>query len=293
METHESSCSADVNKNKKEGVEMKRIVSRIGIIIALALLVSTAAYAELMPSGTYDQTQKVTVTFLGQSAFKLTSGTKTIFIDPWITGNPVCPITVADITAADLILVTHDHFDHVGDTIDIAKKTGAIVVAVYETAGKLMANGLPPENILFGGFGRDIGGPIDINGITVIMTPAVHSSESGVPVGYIIKFPGAATIYHAGDTAIFSDMQLWGRLYPIDLALLPIGGGFTMDALQAAQSLRLLTPAKAIPMHFGTFPMLAPNADEFVKLAYKIAPGLGVTVLKPGDSYVLTPSYVH
>jgi len=271
---------------------MKRLMQLFGAIVVTAMLLVPAANAELsqaaLSADMSGQTQKVTVTFLGQSAFKLTSGTKTIFIDPWITGNPVCPITVADITAADLILVTHDHFDHMGDTIAIARKTGAIVVAVYETAAKLVANGLPPENVLYGGFGRDIGGPIDINGITLIMTPAVHSSESGVPVGYIVKFPGGGTVYHAGDTAIFSDMQLWGRLYPIDLALLPIGGGFTMDAMQAAHSLRLLTPVKAIPMHYGTFPMLAPNADEFVMLAHRIAPGVGVIVLNPGESYVLT-----
>lgn len=286
-----------MEKNKKEEVEMKRMVSRLGIIITLVLLVSTAAYAELgsvmLPYGVSEQTNKVTVTFLGQSAFKLSAGTKTIFIDPWITGNPVCPIKVEDITEADLILVTHDHFDHLGDTIAISKATGAKVVVVYETAAKLIAGGLPPDHILFDGYGRDIGGPIDIDGLTLIMTPAVHSSESGVPVGYIIKFAGGATIYHAGDTAIFSDMQLWGRLYPIDLALLPIGGGFTMDAMQAAQSLRLLKPTKAIPMHYGTFPMLAPNADEFVRLANEIAPGVGVTVLEPGESYALRPDCVQ
>jgi L-ascorbate metabolism protein UlaG (beta-lactamase superfamily) len=274
---------------------MKRILSRFWIPIALILHVSTAAYAEhgpaIPPSGVSDQTHKVIVTFLGQSAFKLTSGTKTIFIDPWITGNPVCPITVGDITAADLILVTHDHFDHVGDTIALSKKTGATVVAEYETAAKFMANGLPPENILNGGYGMGIGGAFDINGITLIMTPAVHSSDSGVAVSYIIKFPGGATIYHAGDTAIFSDMQLWGRLYPIDLALLPIGGGFTMDALQASESLKLLGADRAIPMHFGTFPMLAPNADQFVTLAKRAAPEVDVTVLKPGESVILMPGY--
>jgi L-ascorbate metabolism protein UlaG (beta-lactamase superfamily) len=88
------------------------------------------------------------------------------------------------------------------------------------------------------------------------MTPAVHSSDSGVATGHIIKFPGGATIYHAGDTAIFSDMQIYGTLYPMDMALLPIGGEFTMDAVQAAESLRLLKPANAIPMHYATFPML-------------------------------------
>ncbi len=243
----------------------------------------------LLISAAYAGTGDVTITFWGESAFKLESGGKTILIDPWITGNPVCPVKVEDITAADLILVTHDHFDHVGDTIDIAKRTGATVVAVYETALKLQNNGLPPQNVLFGGFGRDIGGPIDINGISLVMTPAVHSSESGVPVGYIIKFPGGATVYHAGDTAIFGDMLIYGTLYPIDMALLPIGGAFTMDAVQAAESLKLLRPRKAIPMHYGTFPMLAPNADQFVTLAKKMAPGVGVTVLQPGEKYILQP----
>src|SRR5574337_1179892 len=138
---------------------MKRLLSMFGTITVLVtLLLSVTAYA-----GTGD----VTITFWGQSAFKLESGGKTILIDPWITGNPVCPIKVTDITAADLILVTHDHFDHVGDTIAIAKQTGATVVAVYETALKLQANGLPPANVLYGGYGRDIGGAIDINGISL------------------------------------------------------------------------------------------------------------------------------
>ena len=276
---------------------MKKVLSVFATIAVLTMFLFSTAYA-----GTGD----VTVTFWGQSAFKLESGGKTILIDPWITENPAAQgvVTVDDITKADLILITHDHFDHIGDTHDqegktihaadtiaIAKKTGAQVVAVFETAGRLLGDGLPPQNILFGGFGKDIGGPTDINGISLVMTPAVHSSQSGVPVGYIIKFPGGATIYHAGDTAIFGDMLLWGTLYPIDLALLPIGGNFTMDASQAAKSLRLLTPRKAIPMHYGTFPgILAPDADEFVTLAKKIAPGVGVIVLKPGEKYILQPT---
>ena len=276
---------------------MKKVLSVFATIAVLTMFLFSTAYA-----GTGD----VTVTFLGQSAFKLESGGKTILIDPWITENPAAQgvVTVDDITKADLILITHDHFDHIGDTHDavgniihaadtiaIARNTGAQVVAVFETAGRLLGDGLPPQNILFGGFGKDIGGPTDINGISLVMTPAVHSSQSGVSVGYIIKFPGGATIYHACDTAIFGDMLLWGTLYPIDLALLPIGGNFTMDASQAAKSLRLLTPRKAIPMHYGTFPgILAPDADEFVTLAKKIAPGVGVIVLKPGEKYILQPT---
>jgi len=261
---------------------MKRLFSMFGaVLVFVTVFLSVTAYA-----GAGD----VTITFWGQSAFKLQSGGKTVLIDPWLApGNPVCPVTADDIAEADLILVTHDHFDHVGDTIAIAKKTGATVVAVYETAAKLINDGLPPANVLYGGYGRDIGGAIDWNGISIVMTPAVHSSNSGVPVGYIIKFPGGATVYHAGDTAIFGDMLLYGTLYPIDMVLLPIGGGFTMDALQAAQSLKLLRPGKAIPMHYGTFPMLAPSADQFVSLAARLAPSVGVIVLKPGEQYVLEP----
>jgi L-ascorbate metabolism protein UlaG (beta-lactamase superfamily) len=265
----------------------------------LSVLVAMAVITMFLFSAAFAGTGDVTITFWGQSAFKLESGGMTVLIDPWITENPLSPVKVADITKADLILITHDHFDHIGDTaagghaadtIAIARNTGAQVVAVFETAARLLGDGLSPQNILFGGFGKDIGGPTDFNGITLYMTPAVHSSNSGVSVGYIIKFPGGATIYHAGDTAIFADMLTWGSLYPIDLALLPIGGSFTMDASQAAKSLRLLTPKKAIPMHYGTFPgILAPNADEFVTLARRTAPGVGVIALKPGEKYILQP----
>ena len=281
---------------------MRKVISMLATMAVLTMFLFSAAYA-----GTGD----VTITFWGQSAFKLESGGKTILVDPWITENWVCPIKRENITKADLILITHDHFDHVGDThdavgniihaadtIEIAKQTGAIVVAEYETAQRLIAEGLPPQNVLFDGFGRGIGGPIEVkdaNGntfVTLFMTPAVHSSDSGVSVGHIIKFPGGSTIYHAGDTAIYSDMQIYGTLYPMDMALLPIGGGFTMDGVQAAESLRLLKPSKAIPMHYGTFPMLAPNADEFVAQAKKVAPEVGIVVLQPGGSYILQPKTV-
>ncbi len=291
---------------------MKKVILMLATIAVLLMLLCVAAYA-----GAGD----VTVTFWGQSAFKLESGGKTILIDPWITENTACNINntcaikvkVEDIPKADLIFISHDHFDHVGDTHDaagntihaadtiaIAKNTGAIVVAEYETAQRLMAEGLPPQNVLYGGYGKPIGGPIDVkdvNGntiVTVVSTPAVHSSDSGVSVGWIIKFPGGATVYHAGDTAIFGDMLIYGSLYPIDLALLPVGGYGTMDALQAAKSLKLLTPRKVIPMHYGTFQgILAPNPDEFVALAKKIAPGVGVIVLNPLDKYILQPTCLY
>lgn len=273
---------------------MKRLVPIFGMIVVLTMLLSAAAPAPpgpetLLPPAPKPKVETpVTITWLGHAAFKLESGEKTVFIDPWITDNPTCPIEVEDIAVAHLILVTHDHFDHVGDTIAIAKATGATVVAIPETAARLQADGLPAGNVLYG-VGRNIGGAIEIDGITLIMTEAFHSSETGSPAGYIIKFPGGATIYHAGDTGIFANMQVYGDLYPMHIALLPIGSVFTMDAEQAAESLRLLKPAIAIPMHFGTFPILAPNADEFVELAKKVAPEVEVIVLEPGQSYTLKP----
>jgi len=276
---------------------MKRLMPIFGVIFVLMMFVSAANFAgaagppgaqTLLPPGPKPKVETpVTITWLGHAAFKVESGGKTVLIDPWISGNPQCPIKVKDIAGANLILVTHDHFDHVGDTITIAKATGATVVAMVETAAKLQAGGLAKENVLYGGFGRNIGGAIEVDGITVIMTEAFHSSGTGTPAGYIIQFPGGATIYHAGDTGIFANMQLYGCLYPLHIALLPIGSVFTMDAKQAAGSLQLLKPAVAIPMHFATFPILAPSADAFVGLAKKAAPEVKVIVLKPGQSYTL------
>jgi L-ascorbate metabolism protein UlaG (beta-lactamase superfamily) len=279
---------------------MKRLISVFAAMAVVTMFLFSAAYA-----GTGD----VTVTYWGQSAFKLETNGKTILIDPWITNNPLAAqagVTVDSIPSADYIFISHDHFDHVGDTYDssgnpikagdtiaLAKKTGAIVVAEYETAQRLMAEGLPPQNVLFGGYGKPLGGPVDLplgtDIMTVISTPAVHSSDSGVSVGWILKFPGGVTVYHAGDTAIFSDMLLYGSLYPIELALLPVGGYGTMDGFQAAKSLMLLTPRKAIPMHYGTFPMLAPDPSQFVSLARIFAPKVGVTVLQPASSLTIHP----
>lgn len=281
---------------------MKRLITICGTVVVLAMLLVAANYAgpaggpgsqgsqTLLPSAPKPKVATlVTITWLGHAAFKLESGGKTILIDPWIKGNPSCPTKVEDITRADLILVTHDHFDHVGDTIALATATGATVVAQFEVAAKLQADGLPKENVLYGGYGRNIGGAIQIDGVTLIMTEAVHSSATGSPAGYIIQLPGGAAIYHAGDTGIFANMQVYRCLYPMHVALLPLGGVFTMDAQEAAASLRLLRPNVAIPMHFGTFPILAQNADDFVQLAKKAAPVVKVVALKPGQSFTLKP----
>ncbi len=149
------------------------------------------------------------------------------------------------------------------------------------TAEKLAAQGVPHEQII-NGIGFNIGGSVTVKGVTITMTQAFHSSESGVAVGYLLTFPDGYTVYHAGDTGIFSCMELWGQLYAIDLALLPIGGVFTMDPRQAAMACRLLNCACVAPMHWGTFPVLEQSTKEFERLLKQEEPDCEVLHLEPG-----------
>ena len=232
---------------------------------------------------------KTSIKWLSHAGFSITSsGGRTIIIDPWITDNPLCPVKMDDIQAADIVLVTHDHFDHTGNAADIVKKTGATLVAAPETAGKFQAQlGVAAESVLFGGYGMNIGGSAEVKGITITMTQAFHSSETASPSGYVVKLEDGTTIYHAGDTGIFASMGLLGELYKIDVALLPIGSVFTMGPYQAAKALKLLNPKLAIPMHYRTFPILEQDASRFVGLAKKEAPSVKVVVLEPGQEHVV------
>lgn len=204
-----------------------------------------------------------TLTWHGHSAFAITTNGKTILVDPWFDGNPSAKAAAENIEA-DLVLVTHDHGDHVGQALDICKRTGASLGCIVELAAKLKAQGLPDSQVL-NGIGFNIGGTVTHQGISVTMTQAHHSCESGVPVGFIIRLEDGYTVYHAGDTGVFSSMALWGKLYKIDLALLPIGGVFTMDPAQAALAAMMLRCKKVLPMHWGTFPALEQNVDAFRK----------------------------
>lgn len=228
---------------------------------------------------------KTIIQWLGHAGFRITSPAgKIILMDPWIEGNPTAAMGLEEIDRADLILITHDHFDHLGQAADICKKTGALTIANVETAQRMQNElGVPSEKVIFGGFGMNIGGSAKVEGITVIMTQAFHSSASGTPVGYILRMENGTTIYHAGDTGIFDTMSILGKLYPIDVAMLPIGSVFTMDPVQAAYAVSLLRPKNVIPMHFGTFPILEPNADAFLAETARRAPDTKVLVLKPGE----------
>lgn len=222
-----------------------------------------------------------TITWHGHANFQITAGDVSVIIDPFFEGNAFATVEPTSIEQLDCILVTHDHGDHVGHAVELAKRTGAMVGAVVGTAEKLAAQGVPQEQII-NGIGFNIGGSVTVKGVTVTMTQAFHSSESGVPVGYILTFPDGYTVYHAGDTGIFSSMELWGQLYSIDLALLPIGGVFTMDPRQGAMACRLLNCACVAPMHWGTFPVLEQSTQEFERLLKQEAPDCEVLHLEPG-----------
>lgn len=215
--------------------------------------------------------------WLGHAAFELELMGKRILIDPWIS-NPNSPITLGEIDRVDFILVTHDHSDHLGETAQIASKTNATVVAIFELATYLAEREGVKNTV-----GMNIGGSAKLtNEIEVYMTPAIHSSTHGSPAGFVIKSP-EATIYHAGDTGIFGDMELIGRLYKPDIALLPIGGFFTMSPREAAYAAALINPRAVVPMHYNTFPQIRQDPEEFRNLVESLAPHIRVYVMKPGD----------
>jgi L-ascorbate metabolism protein UlaG (beta-lactamase superfamily) len=212
---------------------------------------------------------------------------KIVYIDPWVDGNPSCPVSLNDITHGDIVLVTHDHFDHVGQTVEIIRATGATLVAMVETTEALKAAGMPAERALFGGIGMNIGGQVVIDGIKMTMTQAFHSSAHGNPTGFVIELEDGRTIYHAGDTGLFSDMALIGELYPLDVALLPIGDVFTMGPRQAVKAVELLRPKTVIPMHFGSFPILLQDPSTFADEVRLRCPLTRVAVLKPGERWLM------
>lgn len=220
------------------------------------------------------------ITWFGHAAFGLEGDGVRILVDPFFTDPQMAQAAEKD--GVDLILITHDHADHTGDVAAIAQRTGAGVGAIVGTTEHLEEMGVPGGQILYGGF--NMGGTIEYKGVKATMTQAYHTSITGSPAGYIITMPDGLVVYHAGDTCIFSGMALWGKLYAIDVALLPIGGHYTMDARQAAMACGLLKCNHAIPMHYGTFPILARDAGEFEKLLGAQVPSCRYVPMKPGDT---------
>jgi len=217
------------------------------------------------------------VTYLGHAAFKVVIGGRTLLFDPWLTGNPAAPVKVEDVEEADYIFVSHDHGDHgLEDAVDISRRTGAPIVAIFEVANK--ASGMGAKTV-----DGNIGGPIKIDGLEVVITQAVHSSASGSPTGFVVK-AGSETLYHAGDTGLFSGMELIGRLYQLKLALLPIGGHYTMGPREAALAASLLKPEYVVPMHYATFPVLWGTPEMFKEELMNAYPKAKLIILKPGET---------
>ncbi len=223
------------------------------------------------------------ITWYSHAAFKIEEDGVNILFDPFLDGNPTCKTASADVGPVDLVLITHDHADHTGQAIDICIKNKAMLGTVVGTAEKLVERGLPADLVL-NGIGFNMGGTVSHKGVAVTMVPAFHTSESGLPVGYIVTLPSGKTIYHAGDTSIFGDMAIWGKLYDIDVSFLPTGGVFTMDARQAALACSMLRTKQVIPMHWGTFPLLTQGVQDFVAELAKTAPDCKCLSLAPGES---------
>jgi len=228
-----------------------------------------------------------TLTWCGHAAFRLvTDEGSVIYIDPWLTGNPACPDSLRSPDRCDVILITHGHGDHVGDTVAIAKRLNAAVVAMVEVASWLTTKGL--QNIV----GMNKGGTVEVAGIAVTMVHAYHSSSihdgertlyGGEAAGFIVRLPGGFTLYHAGDTNVFGDMRLIRELYSPSLALLPIGGHYTMSPHEAALAVRLLGADHIVPMHHGTFPLLTGSPAELAQL---LAPldNVQIHAMRPGET---------
>jgi L-ascorbate metabolism protein UlaG (beta-lactamase superfamily) len=224
----------------------------------------------------------VDIRFLGQSCFELKAGGATVLTDPFLTGNPKAAAS-ADEVEADVILLTHGHGDHLGDTVDIAKRTGATVVAIVELAAEIEGAGV--ENVLNPNFG----GTVQFDWGWVKLVPAWHTavSPSGtphMPAGLLIHI-GDKLVYHLGDTCLFSDMQLIARRGDkVDMALVPIGGHFTMDRYDAVTAVEFINPSEVIPCHYDTFPPIETDAEAF-KSDVQNAGFSQVTILAPGESH--------
>lgn len=233
------------------------------------------------------QTRGNKITWLGHATFRIdTPSGKVILIDPWMQTNPMCPEANKKLERLDTMLITHGHFDHIADAVELGKKFKPQVVGIVELCAWLESKGVASTSAM------NKGGTQKVGEIEVTMVNALHSNGiqdgdqmiyGGEPCGYIIRLPGGLTIYHAGDTSLFGDMKLIGELYAPDLAMLPIGDHYTMGPREAATAIRFLNVRHVIPMHYGTFPQLVGRPEQVRQLTQDIS-GLEVHAMKPGES---------
>jgi L-ascorbate metabolism protein UlaG (beta-lactamase superfamily) len=229
----------------------------------------------------------IKLTWLGHSSFRVVTPKGTvIYIDPWVMQNPVTPESERNVTKADILLCTHGHFDHIGDAVAIAKKHNSKVVGIFELCLWMQKKGvqqIAPMNK---------GGTQQVEDVKVTMVNAVHSCGiqdndgsivyGGEACGFVVEFENGLKLYHAGDTAVFGDMELIHHLYAPDIACLPIGDHFVMSPKEAAYACSILHPKAVIPMHFGTFPVLSGTPASLRKLIADTA--VEVIEMKPGQT---------
>ncbi len=237
---------------------------------------------------TMSTTNSARITWLGHGTvlIETSRGTRAL-IDPFMSQNPAFPKGFELPARIDAILLTHAHFDHIADTVPTAAHHGSIVVAVHELAGYMERKGVAQT------MGMNLGGTVTIADLAITMVEAKHSSSmqdedglhyGGVAAGFVIAVDGGPVIYHAGDTNVFGDMKLIGELYEPQVALLPIGGHYTMGPREAALAVRLIGPATVLPLHFGTWPPLKGTPAELTAL---IDTGVEVIAWKPGEAVTL------
>jgi L-ascorbate metabolism protein UlaG (beta-lactamase superfamily) len=220
------------------------------------------------------------IRFLGHAAFELKHDGATVLIDPFLTGNPKAAVS-ADELDATTILLTHGHVDHIGDTVAIAKRTGATVVAVVELAQEVASEGVEVRD-------PNLGGTVRLDWGSVKLVPAWHTSTTpkgtvSTPAGLIVEI-GGKTIYHLGDTCLFGDLELIGRRHAVDVALVPIGGHYTMDRDDAVEAVRMVAPRQVIPCHYDTFPPIETDVEAF-RADIENQTGAEAIVLAPGETH--------
>ncbi|HKV89325.1 MAG TPA: metal-dependent hydrolase [Candidatus Dormibacteraeota bacterium] len=229
----------------------------------------------------------VSFTWVGHGTWKVKSAKgKEIIIDPWFNGNPAAPENVKKWDRCDLMLITHGHFDHIADAVEIARATKPRIVCIAELGNWLQSKGIAADTVMAG----NKGGTVEVDGIRVTLVHAEHSCGindgdkvvyGGEACGLVIEFENGYTIYFAGDTDVFGDMALIGELAKLDVAFLPIGDWYTMGPERAARAVQLLGVKTVVPMHFATFPILTGRPSALQEL---VGNGVKVLDIKPGDT---------
>jgi len=227
------------------------------------------------------------IRWLGHSAFQINYENLKVLVDPFISNNPVCQLKVEEVDA-DIICVTHGHADHFGDTMEIANRTGAVIVSNHEHSVYLAKQG-------FETMGMNIGGTVKIHNTKITMLNSIHSSDmdfideigaGGSSCAYILQMENGRKIYHSGDTGLFGDMKMViGDIYKPDIALLPIGDRYTMGPFEASIAAEWINPEVLIPMHYNTFPVIEQDGEEFKDLVELKNKDMKVVILEPGQMY--------